>query len=95
MLENFSMWIPYIENHMPTKIHAYPNHNMETYFFLACRLVKFTKKHSGGNLVLGDKMGMFLKPIFIQNNSQNLVSNPTLKFQFGYQTKNIWAKYLL
>jgi hypothetical protein len=51
MLEIFGMWIPYIENHMPTKIHAYPNHNMEAYLvgqnFIACELVKFTENTVG------------------------------------------------
>jgi hypothetical protein len=61
------MWIPYIENHIPTKIHAYLDHNLETYLvdqiLVACWLVKFTKNTVGTSPVLRDHMGIFLKPI--------------------------------
>jgi hypothetical protein len=51
MLEIFGMWIPYIENHIPTKIYAYLNHNMEAYLLgqncIASGLVKFNKTQLG------------------------------------------------
>jgi hypothetical protein len=51
MIEIFGMWIPYIENHMPPKICAYRNHNMETYLvgqhFIACGIIKFTENMAG------------------------------------------------
>ena len=99
MLEVFGTLMYCIGNYIPTKIHTYLDPHLREIGWLSGSYGMVAwwvyRKYNQDNLVLREHMGIFIKPISIQNIPRNIVSNSIWISQFGYQTKNIWSKHLL